>query len=118
MIKLIHIIFIFTAFVSFIGRFSLSFLKPDIVQNKIAKIVPHVIDTILLLSGFSLVIQGNWLEGEYGWIISKLILLLGYIAFGIMAMRCKGSKRWLAFFAAIACFVYIFIIAVTKQGYI
>ncbi len=118
MIKLIHIIFIFTSFASFIGRFSLSFLKPDLLQNKVIKIAPHVIDTILLLSGFTLVVQGNWMAGEHGWIISKFILLLAYIVFGVMAMRFKGSKRWFAFIAAISCFVYIFVIAITKQGFI
>lgn len=118
MIKLIHLIFIFTSFISFISRFSLSFLKPDILTNKVLKIAPHVIDTILLISGFTLVIQGNWMEGEHGWIISKFILLLAYIVFGVMAMRCKGSKRWIAFIAALSCFIYIFVIAITKQGFI
>lgn len=118
MIKLIHIIFIFTSFASFIGRFSLSYLKPEILQNKMVKIAPHVIDTVLLLSGFTLVIQGNWLDGEYGWIVSKVFLLLGYIAFGVMAMRCAGTKRWIAFVAAIVCFVTIFVVAITKQGFI
>lgn len=118
MIKLIHIVIIFTAFIGFIARFTFSFLKPDILQNKAMKIIPHVIDTILLLSGLTLVIQGNWIDGEYGWIVSKLVLLLGYIVFGVMAMRCKGAKRWVAFVAAIACFVYIFVIAVSKHGFV
>lgn len=118
MIKLIHLIFIMTSLASFIARIAFSVFKPDILQNKIIKIAPHIIDTILLVSGITLIIQGNWLEGEYGWIISKFILLLGYIALGVMAMRMKGAKRWLAFTAAIACFVYIFVIAITKNGFI
>jgi uncharacterized membrane protein SirB2 len=118
MIKLIHLIFIMTSLASFIARIAFSVFKPEILQNKIIKIAPHIIDTILLVSGITLIIQGNWLEGEYGWIISKFILLLGYIALGVMAMRMKGAKRWLAFTAAIACFVYIFVIAITKNGFI
>ena len=118
MIKLIHIIFIFSSFVSFSARFGLSVFKPDILQKKIVKIVPHIIDTFLLISGVALVFQGNWLENEYGWILSKFILLLCYIVFGVMAMRCNGAKRWLSFTCAIACFIYIFIIAITKNGFI
>jgi len=118
MIKSIHLIFILASFVSFSGRMALSVLKPEWLQNKILKIAPHVIDTVLLLSGITLVIQGNWLDGEYGWIVSKFILLLGYIAFGVMAMRFKGIKRWVAFTAAIAFYVSIFIIAITKNGFI
>ena len=118
MIKSIHLVFILASFVSFSGRMALSVIKPEWLQNKILKITPHIIDTILLLSGITLVIQGNWLEGEYGWILSKFILLLGYIAFGVMAMRFKGIKRWVAFAAAIAFYVSIFVIAITKNGFI
>jgi len=118
MIKLIHLIFIFSSFISFIGRIGLSVFKPSLLQNKLIKIAPHVIDTILLVSGITLVIQGNWLNGEYGWILSKFVLLLGYIGLGVMAMRFGGAKRWIAFVAAITCFISIFIIAITKNGFI
>jgi len=118
MIKLIHIVFIFSSFISFTGRIALSVFKPSLLQNKLIKIAPHVIDTLLLLSGITLVVQGNWLAGEFGWIISKFILLLAYIGLGVMAMRCNGIKRWIAFAAAVACFISIFIIAITKQGFI
>lgn len=118
MIKLIHFIFIFTSLASFIARVVLSVIKPEILQKKILKIAPHVIDTILLLSGLTLLIQGNWLEGEFGWILSKLVLLLFYIIFGVMTMRMSGSKRWFAFIAAIASFISIFIIAISKTGFI
>jgi len=118
MIKLIHLIFIFSSFISFTGRMAVSVFKPSLLQNKLIKIAPHVIDTILLISGITLVIQGNWLAGEYGWILSKFILLLGYIGFGVMAMRFKGIKRWIAFLAAIICFIAIFITAISKNGFI
>jgi len=118
MIKLIHLIFIFSSLASFVSRMALSVFKADLLQNKVVKIAPHVIDTLLLLSGITLVVQGNWLDGEFGWIVSKIILLLGYIVFGVMAMRLKDSKRWIAFAAAIICFVSIFIIAITKNGFV
>jgi uncharacterized membrane protein SirB2 len=118
MIKLIHVIFILTSFVSFIGRIALSEFKPEVLQKKIVKIAPHVIDTILLLSGIGLVIQGRWMDGEYGWIESKVILLVCYIVLGVVAMRLNGVKRWLAFVGAIACYGLILSIAVTKNGFI
>lgn len=118
MIKLIHLTFILTSIVSFSGRFALSFFKPEMLQNKIIKIAPHVIDTVLLISGVALVLQGGWLEGEFGWIVSKLTLLAGYIIFGVVAMRAEvKGKRWLAFIAALLCYVGIFIIAITKNGF-
>jgi uncharacterized membrane protein SirB2 len=118
MIKSLHLIFIVTSLVSFSGRFALSFIKPEMLQNKILKIAPHIIDTVLLVSGITLVLQGGWLEGEFGWIASKLILLVGYIILGVIAMRSSGgTKRWGAFVGAISCFVGIFMIAITKNGF-
>ena len=78
--------------------------------------MPHVIDTLLLLSGITLVLQGAWLDGEYSWIMTKLIILLVYIILGVIVMRGKGIKRWLALIGALGCYGAIIAIAVTKQG--
>lgn len=116
--KGLHLLFILSSLASFIGRVALSELNPRLLQLKFFKIIPHVLDTLLLASGIILVIQGNWLHAEYGWIISKLIVLFAYVGFGVACMRSRGQKRWLYLVAAMACFAYIFIIAVTKHGFI
>jgi len=118
MIKIIHITFISTSFISFVLRIGLSQFKPEILKTKILNIIPHIIDTGLLLSGIGLVLQGNWLEGEFGWIASKITLLFCYIILGVIAMHYFGVKRWLAFCGAVSCYILIFIIAVTKNGFI
>ena len=118
MIKSIHMLFILLSVGSFISRIMLAEFKPDILRAKVLKIAPHVIDTILLLSGITLVFQGNWMAGEYGWIMTKLVMLIAYIGFGVMAMRSTGLKRWGAFVLALACFSYIISVAVTKHGFI
>ncbi len=118
MIKSIHMLFILLSVGSFISRIMLAEFKPEILYAKVLKIAPHVIDTILLLSGITLVFQGNWMAGEYGWIMTKLVMLIAYIGFGIMAMRSTGIKRWGAFVLALACFGYIISVAVTKHGFI
>ena len=118
MIKSLHLFIIITSLVSFSGRFALSFLKPELLQHKFLKIAPHIIDSILLITGITLVFQGGWLEGAFGWIGSKLVLLVGYIIFGAIAMRSTDTtKRWGAFIAALLCFVGIFVIAITKNGF-
>ena len=118
MIKSIHMLFILLSVGSFISRIMLAEFKPEILRARVLKIAPHIIDTILLLSGITLVFQGNWMAGEYGWIMTKLVMLIAYIGFGIMAMRSTGIKRWSAFVLALACFGYIISVAVTKHGFI
>ena len=114
----VHLFFVLASFASFSGRMALAQFKPEILQQKIFKIAPHVIDTLLLLSGVALVFYGNWLERETGWIISKLIVLVVYVILGAIAMRSLGFKRWLAFAGTIGCYVEIMLMAITKQGFI
>ncbi|SHE20935.1 SirB2 family protein [methanotrophic endosymbiont of Bathymodiolus puteoserpentis (Logatchev)] len=118
MIKSIHMLFAILSVSGFISRIMLAEFKPTLLQAKLAKIAPHIIDTLLILTGLTLVFQGNWLAGEYGWIISKIIILLVYIGLGVLAMRNTGMKRWSYFVGALACFGYILFIAISKHGFI
>lgn len=115
MLKIVHISFAFMTLISFVGRIILSETCPKLLERKVLKIAPHVIDTLLLVTGITLVFQGNWLSGQYDWIIAKFAALFGYIGFGVVAMRHRGMVKWLAFAGAIACFIYIGDVAVTKQ---
>ncbi len=117
MIKYFHLTFILLSVFSFVGRVILSETHPAILKQKALKIAPHVIDSLLLVSGITLVFQGGWLAADYGWIVAKIIALLGYIGLGVVVMRNHGTIRWVAFFGAMACFVYIGIVAVTKNAF-
>lgn len=118
MIKLFHMIFILLSISSFIGRVYLAEKRPEMMELKWIKIGPHIINSLLLITGFTLVFQGSWLSGEYGWIVAKLIALVAYVGLGIVAIKSQGELRWKAFAGALACFVYIAIVAVTKQPFI
>ncbi len=116
MLKTLHLTFILLSLISFIGRVILSEINPELLKLKAFKIAPHIINALLIGSGFVLVFQGNWLSGEYGWIIAKLLVLIAYIGLGLFVMKNQGTKKWLAFIAAMACIVYIGIVAVTKNA--
>ena len=117
MLKTLHIIFILLSLGSFIGRVILSEIKPILLELKAIKIAPHIINSFLIVSGFSLVFQGGWLSSDFGWIIAKLVALLAYIALGILVLRLKGQNKWLAFAAAMLCLAYIGAVAVTKNSF-
>lgn len=115
----IHICFVLLSFISFISRVALAEFKPEILTAKFIKIAPHAIDTLLLISGITLVMSGNWIaNGAYGWIISKFMVLLAYIGLGVLTMRSSGIKRWGAFAGALMCYGYILSVAITKHGFI
>ena len=116
MIKFFHLGFVLLSVISFISRIILSETHSKLLKQKVFKIIPHLIDTLLLSSGVLLIYQGHWLSGDYGWIIAKMAALCGYIGTGVIAMRKRGIVRWLAFFAAMLFFLYIGMVAVSKNS--
>lgn len=86
------------------------------------RIVPHVVDTLLLASAITLaVIIGN-APVTHGWLTAKVIGLVLYIVLGTIALR-RGRTRTVriaAFVAALVVFGYIVSVAFTKSplGYL
>ena len=117
MLKFLHLSLVLIAILSFVGRVILSETRPELLKQKAFKIAPHIINGLLLLSGFILVFHGGWLAASYGWIVAKLIALIGFVGLGILTLKSRDSQRWLAFAGAMSCFIYISIVAVTKNPF-
>lgn len=113
--KHLHLLFVALVITSFIWRVYLAEKKPEMLAQKWLKILPHALAAGLLLSGIVLVIQGNWLSGDYGWIVGKVFLMFAFIGLGLFTMREQGKRRWIALAGALYCFAYIVSLAVTKQ---
>ena len=81
------------------------------------RVVPHVNDTILLVSALYLA----YLLGQYpfvdAWLTAKVLALLAYICFGAVALKRGRSKpvRLLAFGAALCTFAYLVGVALTHD---
>ena len=115
MLKHLHLFFVAIVVVTFFGRVYLAQFKPELLANKWLKVLPHILASLLLLTGIALVFQGNWLDGNYGWIVVKLLLMFVFIGLGILTIKQQGENRWYAFAGAVFCLVYIVKIAVSKQ---
>jgi uncharacterized membrane protein SirB2 len=82
------------------------------------KLVPHAIDTVLLLSGAWLAWQLGT-AGVRGWLPTKLAAVVLYILLGTIALR-RGRTRRLRIAAAagaVAIFAYIVSVAITKSSW-
>lgn len=110
----LHLLMVFVSISSFIGRNILLVTKPELLQQKVFKIAPHAIDTLLLLSGFILLIN---YQGGFAWILSKFVFLSAYIGLGVVAMHSEGQKHWIAFGGALLCFVGIIAVALSKSSF-
>ena len=92
------------------------------LASRWVRVVPHLVDTLLLASAITLaVIIGN-APVTHGWLTAKVIGLVLYIVLGTIALR-RGRTRTVrvaAFFAALVVFGYIVSVAITKSplGYL
>ncbi|TFV91662.1 regulator SirB [Oxalobacteraceae bacterium OM1] len=87
------------------------------LKQRWVRIVPHVIDTLLLASAITLAVISSQYPVQQNWLSAKLVLLVVYILLGTVALK-RGKTRGVrigAFVAALAVFAWIIKIAVTKQ---
>lgn len=87
------------------------------VRGRAAKSVPHVIDTVLLLSALALAWMLRLNPLATPWLAAKIVALLVYIGLGVVALSPKRSlkARIVAWLAALASFSYIVSVALTKS---
>jgi len=89
----------------------LLYLKP-------VKILPHIVDTLLLFSAIALLFILGFGLLYQGWLLHKVGLLIVYIVLGMIALGNKysRSKKVAAFVAAVLVFFYIVGIAISKTA--
>ena len=87
------------------------------LQKKWVRIAPHVIDTILLGSAILLTLQIRQYPFVHGWLTAKVLALLAYIVIGAIGLKYGRTRkiRITAWLVAIAIFLYIVLVAVTRQ---
>ncbi len=105
----------------FLLRGAWAMMGSAMLDKKWAKITPHVIYTLLLISAFGVAWLGwGYPQVMHGWITAKLIGLVAFIAAGVMAFRPSGGKRLRLDMFALALVIYGYLVAValTKSAFI
>ena len=79
------------------------------LQKRWVKIVPHMVDTLLLISAIGLMFQIQQYPFTHGWITAKIVGLIAYIVLGTIALKRGKTKgtRVIALVAAFAVIAYI-----------
>ena len=116
LLKEFHVAFAYITMAGFVVRGLLSLADSPLRNAKWIKIAPHVIDTLLLACGVALAVMLSLSPLDNGWLMAKIVGLLAYIGFGVMAMRERSRRlKIVGFVAAIASVGYIFAVAYSKQ---
>ncbi|MCL4746898.1 MAG: SirB2 family protein [Burkholderiaceae bacterium] len=102
----------------FVLRWGLMLVDSALLRARAARVLPHVIDTVLLASALLMAWQLRIDPREAPWLAAKIIALLAYIVLGVIALRRGRTRlvRALAGGAAIAVFAYIVSVALSRSA--
>lgn len=115
--KLVHLCSAILSFSGFVLRGYWMMTDPVLLGRKWVRILPHVVDTVFLLSGIALVLVLGLHLLESPWLLAKLAALVVYVLAGAIALRRGRSPaaRTVAFTLAVLTFAYIVGVAITKS---
>lgn len=92
--------------------------QPVFLSRRWVRLVPHAVDTVLLLTGVWIAFQLG-AAGVRGWLPAKLVGVVLYIFLGTVALK-RGRTRGLRIAAALAAIMvlaYIASVAMTKSAW-
>lgn len=87
------------------------------VRGRGARTLPHVVDTVLLVSALMLAWRLRLTPGNAPWLLAKIVGLVVYVALGVVALRPGRALgvRLSAWIAALATVGWIVSVAITKD---
>ena len=117
-LKYIHVTCVAISLAGFFLRGIWMLSDSPLLEQGWVKIVPHVNDTVLLGAAIGLSISVQQYPFVHGWVTAKVLGLLGYIGFGMFALRRGSSKALRSAFwlAALASAGYVVSVALTRDS--
>ena len=116
-LKLVHRTAAALSFAGFFARGLASLMGAAWVQGRLAKTLPHVVDSVLLASALALAWTLRLTPASAPWLLAKIGWLIVYIGLGMLALRPGRpvALRAAAWAAALLVFAHIVSVALTKQ---
>ena len=117
LIKLIHQTAVALSVTGFFVRGAASLADASWVRGRLAKTVPHLVDSLLLLSGLTLAWTLRLTPDRAPWLLAKLVGLVVYVALGVVALRPGRSRgvRAAAWLGALSVIGWMVSVAITNH---
>ena len=118
-LKHLHVTCVVLSGLGFFGRGLLMLSGAGAYNWRLTRVLPHLIDSLLLVSAISLAVWSGQYPLAQAWLTAKVMGLLAYIVLGSLALRRGGTRsrraRLMFWLAALAVFAYIVSVALTRQ---
>ena len=117
MLKSIHVAAVAASFALFFLRGLWMIGAPERLDARWVRIVPHVVDTVLLASAVAVAALTAQYPFVQSWLSAKVVALLIYIVLGSVALRRGRTRgvRVVAWVLALIVFGYIVAVAHTRS---
>ncbi len=117
-LKGLHIACAIMSFTLFFLRGIWSFKGSPIMRQRWVKIVPHVVDTVLLAAAIALAFGIHQYPFVDSWLTAKVIGLFLYIGLGFAALKYGKTRtiRIVAWLTAQIVFAYIILVAISHNA--
>jgi uncharacterized membrane protein SirB2 len=115
-VKLVHQTAVTLSIMGFFVRGLASLNGARWTQSRAAKTLPHLVDTILLLSALTMAWMLRLTPDKAPWLLAKIVGLVLYVGLGVLALRPGRpfAVRAAAWVAALAMVAWIVSVAITK----
>lgn len=112
-VRQVHIASVHLSIALFLLRGALMWMDASVLRHWTLRTIPHVVDTVLLVSALMLMHFIRQYPFVHGWLTVKVVLLVVYIGLGILALKPgrRPAVRRAAFVAAVAVFAFIYSVA-------
>ena len=117
LLKTLHQTAVALSLAGFFARGLASLCGARWVRSRLARTLPHIVDSVLLGSALMLAWQLRLTPMSAPWLAAKIAGLLLYIALGVVALRGGPpvALRACAWVGALATFGWIVSVAITKN---
>ncbi len=118
-LKLVHVTAVALSGAGFVLRGVWMLRDSPLLRARLTRILPHIVDTVLLGSAILLSLRLYQYPFTHGWLTAKVLALLLYIVLGTMALKRGRTRqtRIVSFVLALLTFIYILAVAVTRNPF-
>ncbi|MET1255651.1 SirB2 family protein [Aliikangiella maris] len=116
MAKHIHMSAASISLVGFLLRGFWMWRESPLLHAKLTKILPHIIDTVLLSAAIYMLVVSQVNPFQVSWLSTKIFLLVVYIVLGMFALKRGKTKsaRMIALLTSIVAILCIFAVAMYR----
>ena len=111
-LKHIHVTCVVLSGLGFLLRGWWMVNESPLLKARLARIVPHIVDTLLLGSALLMAWQSSQYPFAQNWLTAKFFGLLTYIVCGSFALKRGKSKGQRGVFLLLAILTYTYIVSV------